>query len=170
MIKRSTLILVVIFVVVLLFAVLFQRSQGEDEAETTPTTGLSYLIDIGESEIIAMEINSEDGAKVVVKRDTDGSWTLVEPANDAADTLRIEASVSQAGTLRTLSKLGSRIDLVDIGLDQATYRIVMTLSNGEQRMAFIGNVTPIGSGYYAYADGEPVQVVNKFNVDSVLEI
>jgi hypothetical protein len=117
-----------------------------------------------------MELNGEDGAKVVINKDIAGSWVLVEPASDAADISRIEASVSQYGTLRTLSKLESRIDLADIGLDQATYRIVVILSNGEQRMAFIGNVTPTGSGYYAYADGEPVQVVNKFNVDSVLEI
>ena len=170
MLKRSTLILVVIFIVILVAAVLFQRNQNKVDTESMSATDQTYLIDIGDYEIISLEINGVDGSQVIVKRDTEGSWVLVEPSGKDADETRIEAVVSQAGRLETLSKFESKIDLADLGLDQANYWINVTLSNGEQKSAFIGNITPTNSGYYAYVNGAPLQVVNKYNVDSILEI
>ena len=170
MLKRSTLIIVGIFIILLVVAVLIQRNQENVEVETGLTTDSSYLVDIGESEIIAMEINAADGSKVIVRRDTNGQWILVEPPIEVADESRIESAVSQAGTMRTLSKLDLEVGLADLGLDQPKNWIVVTLSNGEQKTAFIGNATPTNSGYYAYSSGVPVQVVNKVNVDGVLEI
>jgi hypothetical protein len=72
--------------------------------------------------------------------------------------------------MRTVSILDLEVDLADLGLDQPKNWIVLTLSNGEQKTAFIGDVTPTNSGYYAYSSGVPVQVVNKANVDGVLGI
>ena len=95
---------------------------------------------------------------------------MVEPPNEEADESRIESAVSQAGTMRTLTKLDLKVHLADLGLDQPKNWIVISLSTGEQKIANIGNITPTNSGYYAYSSGVPVQVVDKFNVDSVLEI
>ncbi|MCJ7658246.1 MAG: DUF4340 domain-containing protein [Anaerolineales bacterium] len=170
MLKRSTLIIVVIFIVILVAAVLFQRNQDKVDTESMSATDQTYLIDIGEYEIISLEVNGVNESQVIVKRDTEGSWVLVEPPSIDADETRIEAAVSQAGRLETLSKFESKIDLGDLGLDPANYWINVTLSNGEQKSAFIGNNTPTNSGYYAYMNGAPLQVVNKYNVDSLLEI
>jgi hypothetical protein len=170
MLKRSTLIIVGIFIVLLVVAVITQRNQDEAEQGSNSGTDLSYLIDVGESEIIAIEINSSDGSQVIVSRGTDGEWILDVPSNEVADESRIEAAVSLAGAMRTITKLDLKVDLADMGLDQAKNWIVVTLSNGEQKTAYIGDVTPTNSGYYAYATGVPVQVVDKFNVDGVLEI
>ena len=170
MLKRSTLIIVGIFILILVAAILFQRNQDKIDTESMLATDQSYLIDIGEFEIIALEINGVNGSQVIVKRETEGKWVLVEPSGNDADETRIESAVSQASRLDTLSKLESKINLADIGLDQPTYWINITLSNGEHKSAFIGNNTPTNSGYYAYMNGAPLQVVNKFNVDSLLEI
>jgi hypothetical protein len=170
MLKRSTLIVVGIFIILLIVAVLILRNQENVAEESGLTTESSYLIDVGASEIIAMEIQDSDGSKVVVRRDTEGKWIMVEPPNEIADESRIESAVSQAGTMRTVSILDLEVDLADLGLDQPKNWIVLTLSNGEQKTAFIGDVTPTNSGYYAYSSGVPVQVVNKANVDGVLGI
>lgn len=170
MLKRSTLIVVGIFIILLVVAALILRNQDNVEEESELATESSYLIEIGESEIIAMDIQDSDGSKVVVSRDTDGKWILVEPPDETADEARIESVISQASTMRTVSILDLEVDLADLGLDQPKNWIVLTLSNGEQKTAFIGDVTPTNSGYYAYSSGVPVQVVNKANVDGVLGI
>ena len=170
MLKRSTLIVVGIFIIFVVVAVLILRYQANTGEETGLPIESSYLIDIGESEIIAMEIQNSDGSKVIVKRDTDGNWILEDPPNQVADESRIDTVVSQAGTMRTISKLELEVDLADLGLNQPDKWIVLTLSNGEQKTAFIGDVTPTNNGYYAYSSGVPVQIVNKANVDGVLEI
>ena len=170
MLKRPTLIIVAIFIVILVAAVIFQGNQDKVDLDTLSETSQSFLIDIGDSEIIVLEINGKDGSQVIVKRDLEGSWVLVEPSGIDADETRIESAVSQAGQLTTISKFESKIDLADLGLDQATYWINPTLSNGEQKTAFIGNITPTNNGYYAYMNGAPLQVVNKFSVDSLLDI
>ena len=170
MLKRSTLIIVVIFLVILVAAVLFQRNQDKVATQSMSATDQTFLIDIGEYEIIALEINGVVGSHVIVKRETEGSWVLVKPSGKDADETRIESAVSQAGRLETLSKIESKINLADLGLDQPTYWIIVTLSNGEQKSAFIGNNTPTNSGYYAYLNGAPLQVVNKFDLDSLFEI
>jgi hypothetical protein len=170
MLKRSTVIIVVIFIIVLVSAIFFQRNQDKVDLESTSDTIQTYLIDIGQSKIVVLEINSIDGSQVIVKRDSEGTWVLDEPSGKDADETRIESAVSQAGQLTTISKFESKIDLVDLGLDQAKYWINITLSNGEQKTAFIGHSTPTNSGYYAYMNGAPLQVVNKFSVDSLLDI
>ncbi len=170
MIKRSTLIIVIIFVVLLIIALIFQSYQNEKNLEATPNSSPSDLIDIGDAEIIALDVKSADGNQITMKMDTDGSWVLELPAGEVADQTRIETVVSQAGSLRTISKLEAQVDLADMGLDKPTYIIVATLSNGEQKAAFIGDPTPTGSGYYAYLNGEAVLIVNKSNIDSILDM
>jgi hypothetical protein len=169
-IKRSTLIIVIIFVVLLIITLIFQSNQNERNLEATPITSSSYLIDIGNSEIIALDVKSADGNQIIMKIDTDGKWVLELPAGEIADQTRIETAVSQASNLRTISKLEAQVDLADMGLDQPIYIIVATLSDGEQKAAFIGDPTPTGSGYYAYLNGEAVQIVNKTNIDSIIDM
>lgn len=170
MIKRSTLIIVGVFIVLLVVAVIVQQNQEKVETDTNLELDSPYLVDIGESEITALEINASDGSQVTISKDTDGHWILVDHPDDVVDENRIESAVLQAGTMRTINKLEFNGDLDDLGLNQPKNWIGITLSNGEQKVAFIGYITPTNSGYYAYSTGVPVQVVDKFNIDGVLEI
>ena len=115
MLKRSTLIVVGIFIILVVVAVLILRYQENTGEEAGLPIESSYLIDIGESEIIAIEIQNSDGSKVIVRRNTDGNWILEDPPNQVADESRIDTAVSQAGTLRTISKLELEVDLADLG-------------------------------------------------------
>jgi hypothetical protein len=46
--------------------------------------------------------------------------------------------------------------------------MTITTADGQEYVAFIGDVTPIESGYYARRDGGPVVVVSKAAVDSLI--
>lgn len=171
MIRRNTWILLGIFVILLVGAWLFQRDNQDEEAQTTPTEGVSLLFEIGERTITAIRIADNQDNAVAVMLNSDGSWELVVPEGEPGDEARIASAVSQAEQLRVLSPVESELDLGTIGLDPAQYTIEVTYSDGSEETAYFGDETPTGSGYYAYMqDNEQLQVVNKFSVDSLLDL
>ncbi len=170
MIRRSTWIMLGIFGLVLVVALFIQRTQQQADDEATPTPGLTYLFDVQESTIIALRITGADEVSVAVQRNEEGNWVLLEAENEQADQDRIGSAISQAETLRVLTTLEEEPDLDVIGLDHPQYRVSITLADGGIQVAVIGRETPTGSGYYARLEGNPLQVVNKSSVDSLLEI
>jgi len=168
MIRRSTWILVGLFIIVLVVALYLQRSDRQAGAEATPTPGVSYLFDGLEGDIQRLTISAAAGDTVEVEGGPDGSWTLVEPAGQQADETRIGSVVSQVQNLQVVSELGDPPALNVIGLNPPAYRLAVTGADGQERVAFIGDVTPTESGYYAHREEGPVVVVSKAAMDSLL--
>ena len=96
--------------------------------------------------------------------------TLIEPVGEQADTGRIESAIAQAESLRILATLETALELDTIGLNPAAYQITITLDNEQQQTAFVGNLTATQSGYYAFLLGQPEVVVDKINIDGLLEL
>lgn len=171
MIRRNTWIVLGIFAILLAGAWLYQRSQSGADADATPTAGVSLLIEPGGRTISALQISNKEGTSVSMILDPAGVWELVEPGGEPADENRIQSAVSQAGQLRILAPVQSEIDLGTIGLDPAQYTIEITYSDGNEATAYFGDETPTASGYYGYLqDNRQLQIVNKFSVDSLLEL
>jgi Domain of unknown function (DUF4340) len=170
MIRRSTLILLGIFLILVLVAFFIQRSQDREGNEATPTPGVTLLIDTGGKTITGMRITASDGDLLELIKDAGGGWELVNLPDEAADETRIESAISNIEGLRVLSELESPPDLDVIALDPAAYSLTITLDDGSEIEAFIGAETPTQSGYYARQNGDKVVVVNGFNIDSLLEL
>jgi hypothetical protein len=168
MIRRSTWILVGLFVVVLAVALYLQRSGRQAEAQATHTPGIAYLFEDLGGEVQRLRIAAAGGDTVEVAGGAEGSWTLVESAGLQADEARIDSAVSQLQNLRIVSELENPPPVGEVSLDPPAYRLAVTTADGREHVAFIGDLTPIESGYYAHRDGGPVVVVSKFPVDSLL--
>ena len=82
----------------------------------------------------------------------------------------VESAVTQLLSLRTLSTMQQVPDLKAIGLDPPAYRILLTLSDGQQITINVGAATPTGSGYYVLVSERPLYVVNKYGIDAFLEL
>ena len=168
MIRRSTWITLGIFAIVVVAAVIIRQTEERVAAQVTPTPGLTYLFDVGDSSIIALRVTDSSEDSVAVQRAEDGSWSLVQPAGEQADQERIDSLVSQAQTLRVVTALDTQPDLAAVGLDQPQYHLSITLADGQNQVAEIGDSTPTGSGYYARLQGGAMQVVSKSGVDSLV--
>jgi hypothetical protein len=62
------------------------------------------------------------------------------------------------------------LELDTIGLNPAAYQIMITLDDEQQQTAFIGNLTPTGTGYYGFLEGQPEVVVEKVSIDNLLSL
>jgi hypothetical protein len=168
MIRRSTWILVAVFVAVLLVALYMQRSDQQAGAQATPTAGISYLFEDLDADIQRLRISSADGNAVEAQAGLEGAWTLVEPSGQAADTDRIASAASQVQNLRIVSALENPPAAGEVGLEPADYRLSVLTAGGLEQVALIGDETPIQTGYYARREGGPVVVVLKSAVDSLI--
>jgi hypothetical protein len=168
MIRRSTWVTLGIFAIVLVAAIIIRQTEQKVAADATPTPGSTYLFSAQDSSIIGLRISDNDEDSVAVQRAEDGSWSLIQPEGEQADQDRIDSLVSQAESLRVVSTLDTQPELTAIGLDPPQYRLSITLADGQQQVAEIGNTTPTSSGYYTRLEGGELQVVSKSGLDSLV--
>lgn len=170
MIRRTTWILLGIFLILLVVLVFLQRSGPKGEGEATLTEAVAYLFDSQGKSIIGLRVTDGTGKAVEVQKVAGSIWTLIEPVGEQADTGRIESAIAQAESLRILATLETALELDTIGLNPAAYQITITLDDEQQQTVFVGNLTPTQSGYYAFLLGQPEVVVDKINIDGLLKL
>ncbi len=170
--KRTTWVLVIIFVVVLGAAYVFQQhTMNTAASQTTPTaTPEQNLLNIQSSALRSLRIEDAQGKTVALSRDASGKWTLTEPKPPATDTGRVEQAVSNLNGLLIMNKLVTPPPAQDTGLAKPAYTITLDTGSGQPQVVQIGTVTPTGTGYYAQLKGGPVVVVSKSSVDGLLDI
>ena len=171
MIRRTTWIILGVFVVLLGVAWYLQNSKPAAAVQSTPTPGRQYLFEIQESNIKKLEITNDQGKRVVLARDASGVWSLQVPKAAATDVGQAESAVTQLVTLSVVNTLAATPQVAASGLGNPTDVITVTMSNGPLQIAYIGKQTPIQNGYYAQLgkDGQSM-VLNSNGVDSLLRI
>jgi hypothetical protein len=179
MIRRTTWILLAIFIVLLGVVLILQRTEKTQIEETTelPVLDLDtpvpaknlFEFPAGEA-ILGLLIKGADGTLVEVQRPNESAdWVLVNPQGEA-DLERIGQAVSQIGSIQISSTLPAELELDAVGLDQPAYTLRVSLSNGKKITAYIGDITISNSSYYArLAGGSPV-VVGKYTVDQIVNL
>ena len=170
MIRRTTWVILAVFVVVLGLAWYLQRNGGAEGTQATPTPGSQPVFDFTENEVAGLRIEAAQGEAVALVRGAGGAWTLAEPQAEATDTERADSAVQQAAGLMATTTLESAPAPEATGLDPAAYLITLDLSDGSQRLLRVGKETPIETGYYVQVDDGPVQVVSKFSLDTLIEL
>lgn len=170
MIRRSTWIILVIFILLVTSVIIWQRVQENQQLQITPTPATSYLLDLESKSITGIAITGPNGQSVAATKGNDGNWTLVEPAGQPADSSRIDAAVGSASGLQVVSTLSKVIDLETLGLNPASYHLELTLDDQTRLNVFIGGLTPTQSGYNVFIEGQPLKVVERFSLEGVLAI
>lgn len=170
MIRRSTLILFVVFLVLLAGVMFWQRTKQSEDSKITPTAAQEYLFDF-DTEITNLIIESSDGKVVELARDKDGQWALLQPENEEIDISRVETTSTQLLVLRVLAKFEQDApEKSTIGLDKPANVITLTLDDGSNVVIQIGDGTPTDSGFYVNVDGRGMYVVEKYGLQTILDL
>ena len=172
MIKRNTWILLVLFAVLVGFA-LFQKfnpaseEPAEDATPTETVAAVEFLFPAEEGVVTSILIESKEGELIGVERGAEG-WVVTKPVEANADQGPVEAAASQSTALTILERLD--IDPAAAGFASPAYTITIGFAGGKVFTAQIGDETPIGSGYYARKDGGDVLVITKDGLDALLNL
>ena len=166
--RRWTLILVLVLVIVASGAWWLERPGRAPAATPTPATAPLWTIESTSVTGVRLE---DTQAKTVVElvRQSDGTWSFVEPLKQPADTGAVELAISQMSNLSLITDLGTKITLENFGMDKPRYVIALTTADATYTLE-VGSPTVTGSGYYVRMAGDPrVVVVGTYALQSVLD-
>ncbi len=167
MIRRSTLIVLVVLAALVTFSLyLKNRQASQAAARPTPTEGSAALFPATDGSPTDIKLQSAAGNTVEFARDQSGTWVVKAPLAVAADQAASEAAATQVSGLRVLSNVQLGLDVV--GLVTPADTMTVTFGSGKTHKLLIGSVTPIQNGYYSQLDGGPVVVVDKPGTDALL--
>jgi hypothetical protein len=159
MVKRPTLILLIILALAI-GAYFLIKNRPLKSTESTPTAlGSTFLVTEADGTLQSLRIDDDQGDVVQLQRDPSKVWVLAAPTPGEAD---------QA--LRIVTTLETIPDLSTIKLDSPAYTIELKFDSGIQHKLEVGDLTPTGSGYYVRYDDGKVYVISQDGIDSLLNL
>ena len=132
MIRRTTWIVLAIFIGLVAVADLFQQNKNSSNVDSTPTSGAEFLFELENNEISALSLENDEGKGIAIELDKKGKWIFTNPELGVVDTFALDSVLSQISTLRVLSRISPSPPDEDIGLDQPSYIIRLDFMDGKQ--------------------------------------
>ena len=175
MIRKSTWIVVVIFI--LLLSVLFLQQNETFGLTLQKSTATATIIPklfagLTSSNLTQMDIQLAVELTYALERNGAREWQIVQ-ANQMpilADQGIVEQAVSSIASLTPISVLEAGSDLEKLALVNPIFVARLENTNGRQDTLKIGRQTPTLSGYYVQInDGIPV-VVNSYAAEDLLNL
>ncbi len=174
MVRLTTWILLLVFGLLVLFAVLFQRYQSnktEAAPTVTPSATAAKLYYLADTQVVEINIVNNSGDMIGFTRDPESNnWVIEGIPAEEADSLQIESVTNQLLSLLVMDTLLESPPLESIGLANPAYTITILTADGKQIVTYVGSLSAIGTGYYIRVDSDPVVIVNNVIMDEVLKL
>ncbi len=171
MIKRPTVILLAILILVVAVYLVIKSRNTATAAQSTPTVlGNSYLVTQSDGTLQVLSIVDSQNHFFQMKRDTRGMWVVTQPTSGAADQGLASAAETQVGALRIVTTLENQLSLSDAGLDSPAFTIDLTFIGGQKHVIQVGMLTPTSSGYYVRFDNGNLYVVSQSGIDALVNL
>lgn len=174
MVRRSTWIVLGLFILLVGFVFILQRYQANKAANlatVTPTAPPTYLYNLGDAQIDDFRIADNSGQNIELVRDpSSNKWTIEGVPAEQANSTEIESVSSQLAKIQVQETFTQTLPLDSIGLATPSYTITLTTSAGSQLVTYVGTQNAIGSGYYIKDDTGKVMIVSKSILDDILNV
>jgi hypothetical protein len=172
MIRRSTVILLVIFLIVLGATIYLSRTpQGITRFGITPTATSQpkLLVNWTAGTLNKIEVQNPGAAPVVVQRtkDTWGFLTLEARTVDQGKLLQLLSSLP---TVNVLGKLDPPPPVAASGLGSSAVVLKMTHTDGSIVTIRFGNKTPTTNGYYVQVGDQTPIICDQTAVQDILTL
>lgn len=167
-IKRSTWILLGVFVVLGGFAIYMAKSPLQLFKETpTPTSYPTLLGGWSGLNIVKIDVSSSTGTDFVVEKISDSTWVFSD-GDGVVDQGKIQQLLTSIVTLKVLNITDPGVSLENLGLTSPSEIITVSNSSGEQLSIAIGGVSPTASGYYVQIDNNTPVMVGKYAIEDLM--
>jgi hypothetical protein len=171
MIRRSTLIVVILFVLVAGFWIYLQKKPASISSQSTQATSTPEpsLLNLSAVSVTAFKLVDSQG-QVAIRVGADGQWTVEQPANSTITAGNIQEILSQLVGISVMFSFSSAPPEEGTGLGKPAYTLTISSTTGPERVIKVGNATPTDSGYYVQVDQALPVVISKSAIDRVAEL
>jgi len=172
MVKKSTLILLIIAVVLIVAYVWLQNQGGLDFSSHSnePTaTSLPRFIQLESSNLVSLKLTRPEQEDLIISKSADGVWQINVPGASVTEG-NITQIVAEFNAIQVKQQLNLDLDLTTLGLDNPQYSFTLTQSDGTQHIIKIGNANPLNTDYYAQLDAGAPVLVSQGSIDNIVSI
>jgi hypothetical protein len=169
MIRRSTWVLLIIFLLALAgLLFLSRRPQGlKVIQDATPTAAPITFLDYTSEDVARLTIQPKGLPAFTLERSPQTLWQHLAVDPRPLDPAKVEELVATIPTLQAQSQLDAAPPDSATGLQSSPILITLEFKDGHKTTVRFGNLTPTSSGYYAQVDSGPVVVLNKTSFDNL---
>jgi len=175
MIRRSTWVLLVMFVVLLGATMVWTRTRpapGERAvAGATPT--LAPLWSVPANEIVGLRLEDRESGTILELRRGDEAtpWRMVLPVEGPADAGRVEWAVNSLLAPRPRGTISAPPDLEPYGLASPARQVTVFFEGSVSKSFALGRISPTGGVFYVSVPGQgDVILLNEISVSDVLSL
>ncbi len=179
MIRRSTWIILGVFLLLLCALLIYQKINKTESTDVASNMfsdlgtlePVSLLFKIPEAEVyLGLRIEDNFGSTLEMKRRNENEdWVFIdleaEPDQEA-----INRVISQLATISIDQTLDTNLDPEVIGLTDPKYTLQVSVSNGGIFTLYIGDLTITNTSYYAQLAGFAPVVVDKYALDTAINL
>jgi hypothetical protein len=146
------------------------QKKETDAANATPVGGeTTYVFTEADGTPTSIKIEPFVGEPVQLDRNAENAWELILPAKAEANQSMAEAAATQ---LTSIAIANSEIkgDPADFGLDEPTYVITVTFSDGQTHKLEVGDAAVTNNGYYVRLDKAKIMLVSLSAIDALTQL
>ncbi len=168
MLRKSTIIVLIIFIIALGLVIYNEKSPNSFFSGTPTTTSSPGLItDWSSDDVTKIQITGEDLDITIIKND-DGKW-FFENSDFNVDQYKVFELLTTLDVLDLKTTLEEDTSIDTLGLDEPDYTISIVTNIGAIIKVSIGDITPTSSGYYVMVNDGTPSVVSKTSLDVLLD-
>ena len=172
MVKKSTLILLIIAVGLVVGYVWLQNQGGLDfssHSEEPTATPLPHFIQLESSNLVLLKLTRPEQEDLIISKSADGGWQINVPGASVTEG-NIAQIITEFNAIQVKQQLNLDLDLTTLGLDNPQYIFTLTQGDSTQHIIKIGNANPLNTDYYAQLDAGAPVLVSQGSIDNIVSI
>lgn len=139
--------------VVLVGGIWYSNHRGKDTTAKTDAT--PNVLTLKEAEIVRIEVARLSGETTVLEKDGSGTWKITAPTAYPVDKDAVTSLLASVSTIASDKVVDEKPgDLSQYGLKPAALTVTVRTKDGKLKKVLLGDTTAIGSGFYAFAEGD----------------
>ncbi len=172
MVKKSTLILLIIAVGLVVAYAWLQNHGGLDfssHSDEPTATPLPHFIELESSNLVLLKLTRPEQEDLIISKSEDGGWQINVPGASVTEG-NIAQIVAEFNAIQVKQQLNLDLDLTTLGLDNPQYSFTLTQGDGTQHIIKIGSANPLNTDYYAQLDAGAPVLVSQGSIDNIVSI
>jgi hypothetical protein len=169
MIRRSTLILLLLFAISIGIYFYLDKNPIKTDVNATPTPPPVLFPEIQFDQVASVKYFGLKKEVIQLDLAPDNNWKLISENNLPVEWAVVEDLVSTISDINIQNKLPSTSSEEILGISSNSARIEIGQKNGSTLIIWVGNLTPTSNGYYIKTTDGTIYIVDRYTLDIVLD-